>query len=165
MPRPMPNEPEWLTRGLADGSIVAHRVGELPKGRAQVMPGRRAFVEVPVPPSTNNLYANAGKKGRIKSAAYKAWQEQASFCLMGLSVPPGPWSIRYTVCAGKGWPENRDLGNAEKPLTDLLVAAGLIEDDCTRYVRRVSVDYDPTEGGPKTIALVRIQISQWSAGT
>ena len=72
---------------------------------------------------------------------------------MGLSVPPGPWSIRYTVCAGKGWPENRDLGNAEKLLTDLLVAAGLIEDDST-----ADADVRPpkcpwimtrTEGGPE----------------
>lgn len=133
-------------------------------GKAKVVSGKRAFVMLPVPPSVNALYANVAGKGRVKTKAYREWADSAVAGLYGLSLPPPPWSIRYTICAGEGWPESRDIGNAEKPLTDLLVSAGLLTDDCTRYVRKVSVEYDP-ESKPNDVAKVRIEVRSWSAGS
>lgn len=131
--------------------------------RVTVEPGKRAFVTVPVPPSTNQLYANVPGKGRVKTKAYKDWLAAAEPHLYGLSVPPPPWSIRYTITAGEGWHDGRDIGNTEKALTDLLVGVGLLANDNSRHVRRIVIELDPERRGPKDRSIVRIQVMAWAA--
>jgi crossover junction endodeoxyribonuclease RusA len=98
---------------------------------------RRDFTISP-PPSTNALYNTVilpgGKKTkRVKSKAYKDWLSAAGWELKTARVKPllGPISVVY-IC-----PRNarRDLGNYEKPLSDLLVANGIISDD--RHIREI----------------------------
>ncbi len=148
--------------------LVPAEVASRVRGRAQVVPGKRAFVELAIPPSTNALFvavpAKDGKKAfRVKSKAYLAWIKAAEFDLWGLSIPPAPWSVRLTVCNGIGWNEARDLDNAIKPCLDLLVSSGLLTDDNCRCVRSVSISYDP-ECRPLDVAKLRIEVRQWSMG-
>lgn len=81
---------------------------------------------VPVPPSTNKLYATIGRR-RVKAMSYLAWINEAGWEIKSQHpfLIPGQVAVEY-VC-----PINpkRDLGNFEKGLSDLLVRMGIIEDD------------------------------------
>lgn len=84
-------------------------------------------IELPYPPTTNNLFANAGKSRR-KTPAYKAWIELASTRIKASHRQNiGAYSMSIAVKR----PDNRrrDLSNLEKALSDLLVAHGVIKDD------------------------------------
>ena len=93
------------------------------------------MIRLPVPPSTNALYRNAPGRGRVKTAAYKAWIEAAG------------WALKTQHCRiviGRAeveiaFPRNnrRDLDNGAKAALDLLVAHRLLQDD--RYVERLTL--------------------------
>lgn len=101
------------------------------------MPAIELFL--PLPPTTNNLYVNAGKRGRIKSAAYEAWITEAGHTPLAgewkrLAEQPGngiPWVLNLTV---HGLPKNADLTNRIKAVEDLLCAMTGLEDCNTRLV-------------------------------
>lgn len=85
-------------------------------------------IELPYPPSLNNLFAN-GKKGRYRVPEYNAW-----FALASAKVKDshragyGPYSVHIAV--RRPDKRRRDLGNLEKAVSDLLVAHGVVKDDC-----------------------------------
>jgi crossover junction endodeoxyribonuclease RusA len=85
---------------------------------------------LPEPPSTNRIWRNVvmgGKPRTLKSKEYRDWLFRA-----GISVAnqtpcdqfAGAYSMRITVPK-----QRRDLGNNEKPISDLLQEAGVIKDD------------------------------------
>lgn len=85
---------------------------------------------LPEPPSANRLWRNitmGGKPRTLKSADYRKWLEVAAVAVAQQSAAdtiPGPYRIRITCPK-----QRRDLGNNEKPVSDLLQAAGVIADD------------------------------------
>ena len=85
-------------------------------------------VRLPLPPSTNNLYANVPGKGRVKSSRYRSWLNSAGWELQAQKrgVVSGPY--RITIRAHR-YNKRSDLGNLEKPISDLLVAHGIVPDD------------------------------------
>lgn len=86
-------------------------------------------VEIPVPPSVNNAFANRKGGGRIKTRAYRAWTHEAGWTVKA-KVPAadrvsGPFRISINLprkMAG-------DIDNRVKGIVDVLVAAGRIDDD------------------------------------
>lgn len=93
----------------------------------------------PVPPSTNNLFANRkGGKGRYKTDAYKAWREEAGWRLNGQRPP----KLKGEVKIGFSVPRNnrRDLDNFQKSLLDLLVEMRVIERDNMTCVVGLSIE-------------------------
>ena len=95
--------------------------------------GSAAVVDVPLPPSTNNLYLNVAWRGRVKSPEYRAWIDVASMLVLLLKpIRTKPFTITYTLVGGDGLNLGRDLGNFEKPLTDVLVSTGRIPGDSLR---------------------------------
>lgn len=84
---------------------------------------------LPFPPTTNNLFFNAGKR-RVRTKGYDAWiaEALAALSLQKPQAVSGPY--RLTIVANRPDRRRRDLGNLEKPLSDLLVKAGLVADDC-----------------------------------
>lgn len=92
---------------------------------------------LPMPPSTNALFKNAGKR-RVKTAAYEAWINEAGWALnlsrMQPVAPPVAITIRAGLCNVA-----RDLDNLAKPLCDLLVAHRIIPDDNVENVHEVRV--------------------------
>lgn len=93
---------------------------------------RDGFIYLPLPPSVNELF-DGGRNSprRFTSSVYKAWQQAALYSLVGFpyDMIKGPVAILYSYKrpADK---RARDMMNFEKALSDLLVTARIIEDDC-----------------------------------
>lgn len=90
---------------------------------------------LPLPPSVNNLYRNKTKcrpgerGGRIKTAAYMAWEAEAGLKINLQNPIHIPGLVRMTIYATKPDRRRRDLMNLEKAVSDLLVKMKIIEDD------------------------------------
>jgi crossover junction endodeoxyribonuclease RusA len=93
---------------------------------------------VPTPPSTNNLYANAQGKGRVKSERYRTWLNAAGWSVR--AALGGHETISTAVCVGLQVPDDRrrDIDNFCKATLDLLVHMKVIEDD--KIVERLVVE-------------------------
>lgn len=109
-------------------------------------------IELPYPPSVNAAYANGGhKRGRHKTAEYRAWEQLAGVCIkdnhrLGL----GPYSL--SIALKRPDKRRRDLGNIEKVVSDLLVAHGVVKDDC--LAERILLTWD---AGLKADCVVLVQ--------
>lgn len=102
-----------------------------------------AFLVLPFPPSTNNLFA--GKSRRRVSKSYAAWRQEAALALLQQPKPEtfaGPVALSLTF----GRPDNRrrDLSNLAKAVEDLLVARGILADDS--LVERLVLAWGPDRG-------------------
>lgn len=107
-------------------------------------------VEVPIPPSTNHLWRvvrRGGKARVIKSAHYRQWLDVAVLAFrLQLRRVRGPARLEMVVVGGKGWRSNRDLSNTLKAVEDALVAAGILEDDSTKFVVETRQRFIPGGG-------------------
>ena len=154
-------EPEWLAKARAEGRITETRTNipgvsvvevaaldidrihhihamPLPDGgtsrceRDETTPLR---FELPIPPSTNNLYVNT-RRGRVLSPEGRAWKESVLLELALKKMRPWvasvakPFGIEYTVVGPVNM--SRDIANFEKVCTDCLVTAGVIPGDSIR---------------------------------
>lgn len=110
------------------GSIIGNQIGATPHSSF--------FLRLPVPPSTNHLYATIGRK-RVRSQKYKAWLSEAGWEI----VRRRPNRLIGRVNFSMAVPRNlrRDLDNFLKAPLDLLVEHSLIEDDSK--VERISVTW------------------------
>ena len=102
-------------------------------------------IELPTPPSVNNLFINVGRR-RTLSPEYRAWREEAGWKLQAQRPAP----IHGRVCidialADKG---RIDADNSLKAPIDLLVEHKIIQGDSRKYVRdaRVYFDSSVTDG-------------------
>lgn len=102
--------------------------------------------ELPVPPSSNNLFATY-KGRRIISREYKAWrtlagdklhQQYAAFDCPSIARPI---EVRIRLNIN----HQSDIGNREKAITDLLVSHLDMPDD--RYIDRILIERDRTITG------------------
>lgn len=95
-------------------------------------------IELPFPPSVNNLYANAGRK-RIMTPRYKAWFSLASTAIKG-SHRQGVGPYALAIALKRPDKRRRDLGNLEKAISDLLVEHGVVKDDS--LCERITLQWD-----------------------
>lgn len=99
-------------------------------------------IEIPVPPSTNRLYANRSGGGRIKTTAFRAWRDNAvltaslkrparidGICDVDIHLPPG----------------RADGDNLVKPCLDAAVQIGVIADDSPKFIRHTKVWREDSE--------------------
>lgn len=97
-------------------------------------PLNATFLDIPLPPSTNNLFVNVVGKGRRKSGEYKSWCNAAAWKIRASDNYArfrGPFSVEIVLP-----PDIRiDPDNAIKPLIDALKVAGVIVDDGPKYQR------------------------------
>ena len=111
---------------------------------------------LPVPPSLNKAYRNGqkGARGRFASRALLDWKMAARVALrrQAWEHVPGPVIVVMNV-------ERRskvaDIDNRIKPVLDLLVAEGVIEDD--RHVTAVAAAWSDQHGDRAHIAIVSAQ--------
>lgn len=104
---------------------------------------------LPYPPSANRLWRNS--RGRMhKSTEYSNWLNHAGY--VARSQRPGKVSGPYQLWIRAVAPDKRrrDLGNLEKPLSDLLQSLGVIDDDSN--ARAIHLEWADA-GEPITIRL------------
>jgi crossover junction endodeoxyribonuclease RusA len=105
----------------------------------KLAPRSQIRVELPLPPSTNNLFATVNGK-RVKTKKYRDWLKACEAPLVELKKPePGLLRVRVEV-HGKVNPQ-RDLDNMLKPIGDALVANGIIAGDTVEHVAGWAVDF------------------------
>lgn len=88
------------------------------------------MLKLPFPPSVNSLYTNQrGGKNRVKSTRYNNWCKFATQCLNEQKTTF--FSGKTIILIGLHKPDNRtrDCQNYVKPITDLLVDFGILQDD------------------------------------
>ena len=87
-------------------------------------------VDLRRPPSVNALFANIGGKGRVKTAAYRAWVSEAAWEIRLAARAyriEGRFGIVIVLGACPG--HSPDVDNMIKPIVDALVRAGVTADD------------------------------------
>lgn len=96
---------------------------------------------IPVPPSTNALYANVPGKGRVKTREYKAWLQEAEAVLSkhvweGVRFGKDPVRVRVRP------PFNgrRDLDNTLKACGDVLVLSGMLASDRMSTIQEITAE-------------------------
>lgn len=95
---------------------------------AAVAAGVGAHVALPVPPSVNRCWRNVRGVGRVRTAHYRAWLDEAGWTLRAQRPPRIDGDVSVSIRAGRPR-RRRDLDNTIKPLLDLLVSCGVIVDD------------------------------------
>ena len=102
---------------------------------------------LPLPVSTNNLYANVPGKGRVKTKAYRAWINEAGWSLK----TQRPGSLSGRVKTAYVLPESCGLdADNIKALGDLLESMGVVEND--RLIRDLHITFADREN-----VLVRLE--------
>lgn len=101
-------------------------------------------VELPFPPSVNNLFSQGLVKGKVRrfpSRKYKQWRKEANILLRLAKLPEFGMNrvdIRIALTPKDSRP--RDVDNFNKAVLDALVEARVIADD--RYIARVDAYWD-----------------------
>lgn len=98
-----------------------------------------AIFTLSVPPSANKLFANVPGKGRVKASAYRAWIRGELKALMAQRARPigARASVAITLPNGT----RSDCDNKIKATCDLLVRAGVLQDDSPKYLGSVSATF------------------------
>ena len=110
-----------------------------------------------MPPSANAMrshFIQNGKVRSVKSKTYAQWKAAASWeiALSRNEKVRGPY--RLFIAAQRDWRSKRarDIDNIIKPVSDALVASGLVTDDS--LAEEVSAKWADNLGGPAIVALI-----------
>lgn len=155
---------EWEAKGLIEPMLDPHHRGpvSLPKGLIETLAARAVrprmhYIRLPLPPSTNNLFASvviAGRPRRVKTKQYKDWIAAGEKYLLERRLATMPSPVRLIIAVVGKVSRARDLGNFEKATTDLLVSCGVIEGDSLMHVRNIVLSYEPSEEPGEVIVSV-----------
>jgi Holliday junction resolvase RusA-like endonuclease len=110
-----------------------------------------------MPPSANAMRAHfiaGGKVHSVKSKPYAAWKKATAWEIA--SARPGriDGPYRLSIAVQRDWRSKRarDIDNAIKPVSDALVAAGVVTDDS--LCESVSAKWADNLGGPAVVVLI-----------
>lgn len=101
--------------------------------------GAGVIISLPMPPSTNNLFATYNGR-RIITRGYKAWKLAAGASLSRYA--PEPLERPYGVHIRLNMDHRGDVDNRAKPVLDLLVSHKVISGD--NFVNTLRIDRDRT---------------------
>ena len=102
------------------------------------------IIDLPTPPSTNHLYRRS--RGNVyKTAKYREWEVAASLVIQ--LERPGSFDVPVSLEIRVQYAPRRDLDNYLKPICDILVKNGVIENDrMTQVLEKRIVRDDAIEG-------------------
>ncbi len=110
-----------------------------------------------MPPSANAMrahFVDGGKVRSVKSQPYAAWKKAAAWEIA--SGRPGrvDGPYRLSIAAQRDWRSKRarDIDNLIKPVSNALVAAGVVSDDS--MAESVSAKWADNLGGPAVVVLI-----------
>ena len=86
-------------------------------------------VLLPYPPTANNLFLNMRGRGRVKSPQYRTWIGLATVKAYQQKIQKTPGKVRVSYLVARPDKRRRDISNLVKPIEDLLVSVGAIDDD------------------------------------
>jgi Holliday junction resolvase RusA-like endonuclease len=105
------------------------RIGAEPTPEAAALASAAAVaVQLPWPPATNGLYATVGRR-RVRTARYDRWLREAGWALRRQRPGQVAGAFKASLVFTAPDARRRDLDGVLKPVLDLLVGNGLIEDD------------------------------------
>lgn len=115
--------------------------------------------QLPLPPSTNNLwkqFVKGGRAVRVRAPEYIRWTREAGFLLQlqGVVTPDPPVAVAIAVEGGKGFTRQRDLDNFSKATLDLLKDAGVIADDNLCNVVELRLTFRRVPGASRCVVTV-----------
>lgn len=85
-------------------------------------------IALPYPPSANRIWRNVGGKV-LKSGPYRAWLSAVQGEVLAARCGRIAGAYRLEVRANRPDRRARDIDNLLKPVSDALMAAGVISDD------------------------------------
>ena len=98
-------------------------------------------INLPFPPSANNLFVNVPKRGRVRSSRYSMWREEAGWMIREQRPPSFIGPVAVTITLVPKDKRRRDADNGAKAVLDLLVSHGVIAGDDNRIVRKVTIQW------------------------
>ncbi len=108
-------------------------------------------INLPLSPSSNNLFATVGKK-RIRTVEYTAWAKEAGYRLNAQRPPLMAGKVALLIEVEEPNTARRtDIGNKEKAVTDLLVSHRVIQGDDQRFVREITMRWADVAGVRVTV--------------
>jgi len=125
-----------IARAEAEGRVVA-------SGAA---PSHAVRINIPMPPTSNNLFNSFIRGGKIVRCVTKEYRLWRAIAKPILALMPRVTAFPVEVCIllrpGKGWQITSDVSNRFKAVEDTMVAAGVLPGDNQRYVTscRIAVD-------------------------
>lgn len=118
---------------------------DVPVERRAVKSSSVSYLLPYMPPSTNHLYANVQGRGRIKTAKYKDWLMAAGLLLKRQGIQRMTGRVDIVISLEDKHP-SRDASNCCKPVEDLLVTMGVLQDDRAKFVRSITTCWAPITG-------------------
>lgn len=107
-------------------------------------------ISLPFPVPLSACFINEKVRGRIPTKRYLAWQDEALWMIRAQKIRPVKGLVSVYILLVAPDKRHRDAGNCDKAVGDILVKAGIIEDDSNRYVRRLTYEW-ADEGDPCTV--------------
>lgn len=126
-------------------------------------------IELPFPPSTNNLFINS-RHGRFRSQKYDSWIMEAGNEILRQrpSKHDGQVFLSFEFQEGRD-NRRRDISNLIKAPEDLLVSHGIIKADDQTVVRKIDLSWSPDVKGVRItirpVADHRVPVSEGVAET
>ena len=110
-----------------------------------------------MPPSANKMRAHfiqGGKVHSVKSKNYAQWKTAAAWEIASAKQEKIKGPYRLYIAAQRDWRSKRarDIDNIIKPVSDALVASGIIPDDS--LAEEVSAKWADDLGGVAIVALI-----------
>jgi len=107
-----------------------------------------AWLALPEPISTNNLFLNVQGRGRVVSKVYADWKKRAAgYIAAHVPMPRFAMPVEITLFVGERGVGQMDSDNTAKAYIDALKAAGVIHDDSRKWVRRSEAIWVPGMAG------------------
>lgn len=106
---------------------------------------QEVVISLPMPPTTNNLFAGTGKR-RYRTSEYNDWIKEAGYRLNTQRPPQTRERVSLLIEIEEPKTEREmDFANREKATVDLLVKHLVIQGDSQRYVRSLTMEWAPPE--------------------
>jgi Holliday junction resolvase RusA-like endonuclease len=115
-------------------------------------------LDLPFPPSVNNLFANSSA-GRFTTQQYRDWQTAAAWRLLADKPGrvPGPVKITLVYEEKNG---RRDLDNLLKAVLDLLVKHNVIDGDHRTVLREISAKWSANVQGVRITITPAVKVER-----